>query len=57
MFEDLVLDKYVDATFPLRTSRDYWQLTFVDLKLSSSELVRIKKILFFYINSFSLECS
>jgi hypothetical protein len=45
LFEKLVLEKYVDATFQLKTSRDYWQLSFVDLQISSTKLVKTKKFI------------
>ena len=35
-FKDLVLDQYVDATFEKPPSRNYWQLPYVDLNLSST---------------------
>ncbi|CAF4241079.1 unnamed protein product [Rotaria sordida] len=38
LFAQLVFEKYVDATFYLKTSRDYWPLSFVELQLSSSKL-------------------
>lgn len=41
IFEDLVLDKHVDVTFQLKTDRDYWPLTFVDLQISATKLVRL----------------
>ncbi|CAF2854258.1 unnamed protein product [Rotaria sp. Silwood2] len=38
LFEEIVLEKFVDATFYLKSSRDFWPLSFVDLRLCSSKL-------------------
>lgn len=40
-FKDLVLEQYVDATFERLPARNYWQLPYVDLKLSSNGQVTI----------------
>ncbi|CAF3662030.1 unnamed protein product [Rotaria sp. Silwood1] len=37
LFEKLVFEKFVDATFYPKSSRDYWPLSFVDLRLSSTK--------------------
>ncbi|CAF3729709.1 unnamed protein product [Rotaria sp. Silwood1] len=37
LFEELVFEKFVDATFYPKSSRDYWPLSFVDLRLSSTK--------------------
>ncbi|CAF3926682.1 unnamed protein product [Rotaria magnacalcarata] len=36
-FEDLVFNKYVDVIFHSRSPRNYWPLSFAELKLSSSK--------------------
>ncbi|CAM2720789.1 unnamed protein product [Rotaria socialis] len=36
-FEDLVLNKYVDVIFHSKSPRNYWPLSFAELKLSSSK--------------------
>ena len=38
-FKELVLNKHVDAIIQRKTSSDYWPLKFVDLKLSTTQLV------------------
>ena len=42
LFEQLALDKHVDATIERPPSRNYWQLPFVDLKRCSDGLVNMK---------------
>ena len=39
-FKELVSGKFVDATFYLKQSNSFWPLSFVDLKLSVSKIVR-----------------
>ncbi len=41
-FEDLVGDEFVDATFYPKSLRDHWPLMLVDLKVSSTKIVRLK---------------
>jgi hypothetical protein len=36
LFKELVFEKYVDATFEVKSDRNFWPLSFVDLKISSS---------------------
>jgi hypothetical protein len=36
------LDKHVDAIFYTKSSHEHWPLIFVDLKLSSTKIVRLR---------------